>query len=75
MLVIGYPEQKGWGSARSPGLIQGYVNKTHIVIFELLPHSDYSQFIKSSMVLICIGALTLIAFIFNCKYHSIKNKA
>jgi len=43
MPVTGYPQQKGRGSARSPRLIQGYANKIHTVIFELLLHSAYSN--------------------------------
>jgi len=43
MPIIGYPQQKAQGSVRPPGLIQGYVSKTHTVVFELLPRSAYNS--------------------------------
>jgi len=43
MPVIGYPQQKAQGSIWSPSIIQGYVSKTHTVVFELLPRSAYSS--------------------------------
>ena len=43
MPIIECPQQKGQGSIHSHVLVQGYVNKIHTVVSEILPRSAYSS--------------------------------